>query len=210
MSVVQTESREGGPSSIAKRLRREGFLPMAILHAKGAPELIKAKMADVKRVLHETPGVGIFTIQMPSDKEPRTMLVKQVDYEPVTKAIIHMTLQEVQTGDTVTLSVPLTPVGENRPATHGAAVLMRPHHHLRIRCHVSEVPHELEVDISDLKIDESILAGDVAVPEGVEVLNAPTDVMFFLKAATKEELPPETEATDVADAVAEATTPESE
>ena len=80
MSVVQTESREGGSSSIAKRLRRDGFLPMAILQAKGAPELIKAKMADVKKALHENPGVGIFTIQMTSDKEPRTVLVKQINH----------------------------------------------------------------------------------------------------------------------------------
>lgn len=207
MSVVQTEPREGGSSSVAKRLRREGFLPMAIVHSKGEPELIKARMADVKKALHETPGVGIFTIQTVSSKEPRTVLVKHVDYEPVTKAIIHMTLQEVHTGDTVTLSVPLKPVGENRPQTHGAAVLMRPHHHLRIRCHVSEVPHELDVDISDLKIGESILASQIAVPEGVEVLSAPTDAMFFLKPASKEELAPEIEEAEVAEAVAEATTP---
>ena len=146
---------------------------------------------------------------MTSDKEPRTVLVKQIDYEPVTKAIIHMTLQEVHKGDTVTLSVPLKPVGENRPLVHGAAVLMRPNHHLRIRCHVSEVPHELEVDIAELKVGDSILAGDIAVPAKVEILSAPTDVMFFLKPRA-EEPEAEPEAAEVADAVAEATTPASE
>ena len=206
MLVVQTEPRQGGSSSIAKQLRRAGFLPMAILHSKGEPELIKAKLADVKKALHENPGVGIFTVKTASVKAPRTVLVKHVDYEPVTKSIIHMTLQEVKTGDTVTLSVPLTPVGENRPQTHGAAVLMRPHHHLRIKCHVSEVPHEIDVDISDLKIGDSILASQIAVPEGVEVLSAPDDVMFFLKPASKEELEPE----ETAEAVEEATTPAEE
>jgi large subunit ribosomal protein L25 len=173
-------------------------LPMAIVPAKGEPELIKAKASEVRKALHETPGVGLFQIQMLTDKQPRTVLVKHVDYEPVTKAIIHMTLQEVHKSDTVQLSVPLKPIGENRPVTHNAAVLMRPNHHIRIKCHVSEVPAELDVDVSDMKIGDTVTAGQVDIPKNVELLSDPEDIMFYLKPMSKVELEPE-----VAEATAE-------
>jgi large subunit ribosomal protein L25 len=201
MSVVQTEPREGRSSSLARQLRRAGFLPMAIVHSKGEPELIKAKASDVKKALHDTPGVGIFQIQMAEDKQPRTVLVKHVDFEPVTKAIIHMTLQEVKKGDTIQLSVPLKPVGENRIVAHGGAVLMRPNHHVRIKCHVSEAPSELEYDITEMKDDESVTAGMIALPKGVELVSDPEDVVFFMKPVSKVDLELEGEeaATEIPD-----------
>jgi large subunit ribosomal protein L25 len=167
---------------------------MAIVHPKGENELITAKLAEVKKALHETPGVGIMQVQ--ADKEEvRTVLIKHVDFEPVTRAIINMTLTEVHKGDSIRLSVPITPTGSCKAEEYGEAVMMRPNHHIRVEAKIGAVPDNLHVDISNLEVGGSITVGDIVFPEGTTVLSPPDEVLFFLKAAAKivEEPTPSTE-----------------
>lgn len=184
MSVVHIEPREGRTSHEAKHLRQHGFLPMAIVHPHGETELVKAPIKEVKHAIHEAAGLGIVECETPSG-EHKTMLVKQIDVEPVSKSIIHVTLQEVHDHDTVRISVPVVPKGACRAVQHGEAVLVQPNLHVRVKAEVECVPHEIEVDVSGLHVGESILVKHLALPDGVKCLNAPEDPLFFLKPTVK-------------------------
>lgn len=184
MSVVHIEPREGRTSHEAKHLRQHGFLPMAIVHPHGVTELVKAPIKEVNHAIHEAAGLGIVECETPAG-EHKTMLVKQIDVEPVSKSIIHVTLQEVHDHDTVRIAVPIVPKGTCRAVQHGEAVLVQPNLHVRVKAEVDHVPHEIEVDVSGLHVGESITVKDLSLPEGVKCLNPPDDPLFFLKPTVK-------------------------
>lgn len=189
MSVVHIQPREGRSSHEAKHLRREGFLPMAIIHPHGDTELVKAPIKEVNHAIHEAAGLGIVECETLSG-EHKTMLVKQIDVEPVKKSIIHVTLQEVHDHDTVRISVPVVPKGSCRAVQLGDAVLVQPNLHIRVRAEVDRVPHEVEVDVSKLRVGESITVRHLRLPEGVVCLNSPDDPLFFLKPTVKQHAEP--------------------
>jgi len=184
MSIVHIEPREGRTSHEAKHLRHEGFLPIAIIHPHGDTELVKAPIKEVSHAIHEAAGLGIVECET-RNGEHHTMLVKQIDVEPVTKSIIHVTLQEVHDHDTIRTSVPVVPRGSCRATQLGEAVLVQPNLHIRVKAEVDHVPHEIEVDVSNLHVGESILVKHLSLPEGVKCLNSPDDPLFFLKPTIK-------------------------
>lgn len=199
MSVVHIEPREGNTSHEAKHLRNEGFLPMAILHPHGGTELIKAPINEVSHALHESSGLGIMECETKTG-EHCTMLIKHVDTEPVTHAVIHVTLQEVHDHDTVRISVPIVPKGTSRAVQLGEAVLVQPNLHIRVKSEVDHVPHEIEVDISGLHVGESITVKNLTIPTGVTCLNSPDDPLFFLKPTIKIHNEPKPKTTETTEA----------
>ncbi len=197
MSVVHIEPREGHTSHEAKHLRHEGFLPMAIIHPQGETELIKAPIKEVSHALHDAAGLGIVECET-KNGEHHTMLVKHVDVEPLTRTVIHVTLQEVHDHDTIRISVPIVAKGTCRAVQLGEAVLVQPNLHIRVKSEVDHVPHEFEVDVTGLHIGESIMVKHLTLPEGVKCLNAPDDPLFFLKPTIKVHVEPKPKTTEAA------------
>ena len=97
-------------------------------------------------------------------------LVKEVQYHAVTDLPIHADFQRVSMKDKMDVVVPIRLEGTcNDIAQYGAIVehIMR---EIEVRALVSAIPHEIVVDITPMTINKGIVAGDIKLPEGVELL----------------------------------------
>ncbi len=153
----------------ARALRRDGRLPAVIYGAKQDPLAISLDPRDVNKGL----GGGhffstVFDIDVGGGTSER-VLPRDVQYHPVTDRPLHVDFLRV-TGDTrINVDVPVTFFNEElSPGLKRGGVLNVIRHTIEVVCAVSIIPDQLEIDLTDIDIGESIHFGAIKLPDGVE------------------------------------------
>lgn len=105
-----------------KNLRKEGLIPANIYGKKIKSQAIQVKALDFKKAYEEAGETGLISlkIQDGKDKEKdRAVLVSNVQFNPLTDAVVHVDFRQVDLKEKVTANVPIELVGES-PAEKGA------------------------------------------------------------------------------------------
>lgn len=118
--------------------------------------------------------------------KPINALVHELDRDPVTHVPRHVDFYAVKKGEKVTVSVTLAFVGESEAVKLGAN-LVKVLHEVEIETDPTNIPSELEVDISPLKaIDDRITVADLVAPQGVTILAEDDEVVAIAQAVEEE------------------------
>ena len=176
MSVLNVKQRP--PEVKAKALRKVGIVPMALVQKGGKTLLIQAPVNDLKRALSQAHGAGMIEVSLDSGPEPLNVVVKSIDRDILSRALTHVTVQQVSQDDKIKVDIPIIAIGTPAAIKDLGAVLMHPTDHIKVRGKVSDIPDNVEVDISNLGIHESINAGQLQLPEGVELISSPDSQLF--------------------------------
>jgi large subunit ribosomal protein L25 len=206
MSVLKVQTR---PTEVkAKALRKSGMVPMALVEKGGNTMLIQAQATDVRRALSLAHGAGMIDVEIEGEKNARSVVVKSVDRDILSRSLTHVTVQAVNKDDTIKVDLPIIAVGMPQLVTDGEGVLMHPTDHIKVRGKISDIPDNFEIDISGLGLHESITAGQVVLPPGVELMSSPDAQLFSVTFAKEMELEaaPEGEASAEVPTVAETET----
>jgi large subunit ribosomal protein L25 len=148
--------------------RYEGKLPGIIYgHGEGNVPVVVDRHEIEVALRH-----GTRLLKADLDGDEKNLLIKDVQYDYMSKTIIHVDLMPVSLSDTVEVTVPLvlrgTPVG----LSEGGA-LTQPLLNLRISCLVTAIPEEIRVNVAPLHVNEQIRVSELVLPEGVKALDAP-------------------------------------
>jgi large subunit ribosomal protein L25 len=195
MSVLQVERRTSGKPA---QLRKQGLLPMALVERNHTTTLIQARETDLRKAMATADGLGRLDLEIAGEKKARKVMVKQVDKDFIDQQILCVTLVEVSMDDVVKLDLPV--LGINVPEDfegHGLS-LTHPTDHIKVRGKMSAMPERLEVDLSHLEVGHHINAGDVALPDGVELISSADATLFSLQVLKAASLEPEAAAEEVA------------
>lgn len=118
--------------------------------------------------------------------EPVEVLVREVTFHPLRGEVTHVDFYAFERGREMTTSVPLEFSGE-APAVKQGAVVTKVRHDLTVTCRPSDLPGHLAVDLGVLTEPEArITAGDVALPTGVALAEAPDEVVAIANLAEEE------------------------
>jgi large subunit ribosomal protein L25 len=99
-------------------------------------------------------------------QETRTVLFKDYEKDPVDGHILHVDFLAVRMDQEVVVNVPVVLVGKPVGVTEGG-ILQQVSRTLPVICKPAQIPEKIEVDVSHLKIAESIHISDIKPPEGV-------------------------------------------
>lgn len=190
MSMFQVEKRERGTAK-PKQLRKRGVLPMALVDRSHETMLIQAPVDSLREAMAHVDGHGRLEFQIEGEKKTRNAIVKHIEQDPLRHELIHVTLQEVSDGDTVKMDVPVVPTGHPEDLDSKGVTLQAVTDHLKLRGQFSSLPESIEVDISQLSVGHHISAGEVELPEGVELMTA-ADATLFTMTVNRANLEPET------------------
>ena len=97
-------------------------------------------------------------------------MVKEIQYHAVTDNPIHADFQRVSMKDKMNVVVPLKLEGTPADVTNYGAIVEHILREIEVRALVSAIPHEIVVDITPMTMNKGILAGDIKLPEGVELV----------------------------------------
>lgn len=191
-----------------KKLRKNGKLPGHVFGKGVDGELVAVKLSDFLRTFHQAGETGLIDLKIGSEKV-RPVLIREVQYNPITEQPIHIDFYQVNLSEKVKVSVPVVQIGEQPEAVHlGEAIVLQTTSEIEVEALPTELPEKIEVDVSLLKqIDDSITVGKLQVDRDKITIHVdPEEIVVKLAPAVSAEMEKllEEEAAEQAEAAAEA------
>lgn len=160
-----------------RALRRSGITPIH-LYGGGSPSLTLQAETQELRTAVNTAGRGKPISVQVDDGETALTFVREIARHPVTGELQHVDFIRVDANDTVSAEVPITIVGEAPATRGGGGQFLRGVRTVMLSVLPLEVPDEIEVSIEGMEnIGDNIRVRDLVLPEGVEALSSPDQVI---------------------------------
>lgn len=183
--IVQAEKRTVTGKKV-KILRHEGKLP-AVLYGHGLdPISIVLDARSSSRILAKASTSTLITIELDGEQYPTLVREKQLDF--IRNSLIHVDFLAVSMTEKLTANVGVHVIGEAPAVAAYGAVLINGLFELEVECLATDLPESFTVDVSSLaEIGDGIYVKDVEVPENVEILTDPEEMLVVASAPAAEE-----------------------
>lgn len=188
--ILEANERKKASKSLRKTERKNGRIPGVFYSKNNTAISIDVPEKSIKPLVF-TGETHLISLKV-NDNE-FDCIVKDVQFDPVTDRIVHFDLMGLTSGEKFTLEVPLITKGSAVGVKDGG-ILQQSLHKLEIECLPSDIPQHLEIDISGLKIGDSIHISDLSF-ENIEILNQSSAVVISVNHPKVEKEPAPEEAT---------------
>ena len=169
--ALTAQVREKAGKGVARGLRRDKRVP-AVLYSHGKSMPISMVSKDVTKILNTEGGEHALislTLEGAKDAAAHMALIKDYQVDPLNGALIHLDLMEVAMNEKVKIPVAVHITGNSIGVKEGG-IFQYGLRTLDIECLPTSIPDSIEVNITDLKINESLHVRDITAPEGVRIL----------------------------------------
>jgi len=168
---LEVRSRDLKGKGSSRRLRRSGKTPAVIYGGGVKPTPITLdNHALAKQMEQEAFFTSILNIVL--DGNPQAAVVKEVQRHPFKTQVLHLDFQRILEDEKINLNVPIHFLGEEtaKGVTEREGVLARLVTEVEVTCLPKDLPEFLELDVSELDLNQVLLLSDIALPEGVELV----------------------------------------
>lgn len=167
-----------------KKLRNAGMVP-GVVYRKGEAALsLKVDSKSLSKVLHTDAGENVIIklfVEEDKKKKERIVVIKELQRNPFKDVLVHLDLNEISLTETLKVKVPLMAKGEAIGVKQEGGVLQHIIWEVEIECLPTNIPDKLEVDITNLKMGETLSIKDVTPPEGVKILGDPESIVVSVE-----------------------------
>ncbi len=186
--IINVEPRTEFGKNPSRRLRRAGMIPGIVYGSNKPPVPISVDPKQVVRVLRSESGANtIFMLNLVGKDQRRHAMIKDFQADPVTNRIQHADFIRIQMDEVIQVNVPIQTVGEAPGVKLDGGILDIPLREIRIESLPSEIPDHIKVDISSLKIGDTIRVADLKVGGKIKVLTEPNQTVAVVTPPAKEE-----------------------
>lgn len=195
--TVSGQKRTDLGKKASKALRKSGYVPCNIYgeakeNGKPVAMAFASPMAELRKIVY-TPH--IYVINLNIDGESHTAILKELQFDPVSDALLHVDFLEVNDQKPITIGIPVKLVGLAQGVRDGGRMNLSIRK-INVTAPYQQIPEHLDIDVTGLKIGKSIKVGDLKF-EGLEMATSKDVVVCSVKmtrqamTATTEEAPAE-------------------
>ncbi len=148
--------RESVGKKDAKKQRKQGKVP-CVLYGGAKQIHFVAEEKSFKNIIF-TPDVHIIDLTI-NDKN-FTVILQDIQYHPVNDNILHVDFLEIMPGKQVTIAIPIILKGNAIGVLNGGR-LVKKIRKIRVNALIEDLPDQIVIDISKLKIGDSIRVSDM-------------------------------------------------
>ena len=185
--IAETGRQTGSPSS--RRLRREDRIPAVVYGLGMTPISISVDRRDLRAALSGPSGVNT-VLDLTVEGTVYPAIVKEMQRHPVRRSVSHVDFLQVNLDVEIVVSVPVHLNGEAKEvALHNGLVDLQMTE-LQVRTTPRTIPDSIEIDISEMTVDDVITVGQIAVPAGCSFVHEddqPVVTVTILRTAVEEE-----------------------
>ena len=179
---VSGQKRSDLGKKASKLLRKEGLVPCNLYGEKkcenGAPEAFSfaAPMSELRKIVY-TPH--IYVIKLIIDGEEHTAVLKELQFHPVTDALLHVDFYEVNDQKPITIGIPVKLCGLAQGVRDGGRMNLSIRK-IAVTAPYQQIPEHLDIDVTTLKLGKSIKVGELSF-EGLEIATGKDVVVCSIK-----------------------------
>ena len=147
----------------SKELRKQGFVPCNLYgekkNDKGTPEALSFALpfSELRKLIY-TPHIYVINLEI--EGSHHTAILKEVQFHPVTDRILHVDFYQLSADKAVVMEVPVKITGRAKGVVAGG-VLRQSFRKLKLKAIPANLPDEIVVDVTPLRIGNKIYVGDI-------------------------------------------------
>lgn len=163
--VLKAEIREGVGKEKAKKLRAKGMIPAVFYgpRSQTLPLVIDSK--ELAIALQTEAGENVLIdldIRKGDQSDRKVVMMKDIQIDPLQRVTLHTDFYEVTMDEMVTVEIPVHLVGKPEGTKMGG-ILDQIRRVIQIQCFPGDIPKSIDIDVSPLKIGDSIHVQDIQV-----------------------------------------------
>lgn len=183
IKLSATRRDESGKSS-SGRLRRQGQIP-AVTYGRGhAPQQVAVSPKALLQVLSSAHGQNSVVELAIEGGETLTVMVRDYDYHPITRELVHADFLQVKLDQPVNVEIPFRCTGKPKGVVTGG-ILQQIFRKITVRCLPEKIPEVIELDVSELDVGDVLKASALKLPEGVTTTLPDEQTIVVLAAPEK-------------------------
>ncbi len=160
---VSGQKREDLGKKASKHLRKEGLVPCNLYGEQkedGKPVALAfaAPMSELRKIVY-TPH--IYVINLNIDGEHHTAILKELQFHPVTDALLHVDFYAVNDQKPITIGIPVKLVGLAQGVRDGGRMNLSVRK-INVTAPYQQIPEHLDIDVTKLRIGKSIKVGQLS------------------------------------------------
>ena len=164
------ETREDQGKGASRRLRHQGKVP-AIIYGAGRPP--RALAFDHNKVIKQLENESFYSsvLNIKVRDKSQAAILKDMQRHPAKNQIMHMDFQRIVADQEIKMNIPLHFIGEDVAPGVKVGGGKVSHHmtEVEIVCLPKHLPEYIEMDITEVELDEMLYLSDIKLPEGVEM-----------------------------------------
>ena len=169
MIDLQGELRHDSGKRAARRARRAGQA-LAVLYGAGRPARSLSFSAEVLARCLEDPTFRSRVLNIRVGGKSQPAIVKDLQRHPARNYVLHLDLQRVRDQETIRMAVPINLLNaEQAPGVKMGGSVSHLLNELHVLCLPKDLPGQIEVDLSEVDLEEMIHLSDLTLPEGVVI-----------------------------------------
>ncbi len=166
------------------QLRRQGLVPGIVYGHYFEPVAVQVPARVLQPVLSRAGFTHLIDLRLPEWPKPEKALVREVQRDPITNAVLHVDFFRVSLTERIRAEVPITFVGEFPLRDSGNAVLLHGVDVIEVECLPADLPEAIEVDLAELReIGQAVYVRDLKLSDKVEVLTDPDELVVKVEPA---------------------------
>ncbi len=166
--------RTGVGNGPARRLRQQGLIPAVLYGRAVAPVMLTVNGRDFERAVQKgSVRRTIVSLNLQNGAgTARTAIIKELQRHPVNGQFLHVDFYEIAMDRKLKVMVPVVTKGKAKGEEFGG-MLQIIEREIEVLCLPREIPGQIEVDVTELGVGDTLHVNDIALPAGVE--RAPGD-----------------------------------
>jgi large subunit ribosomal protein L25 len=181
---LTARSRSESGRNAVKSVRARGSVPAVIYGHRTAPANLEVSHRELEVLLSHAVGENILVdleIQDGSKTSNQLSLIQEIQRHTLRPQILHVDFQAVSMTEEISADITIEPFGEADGVKNFGGLLEQSIRSLAIRCLPQDLPEIIKVDVSAMKIGDSIHVRDLPLPKGVEA-DVDADLTVFIVA----------------------------
>ena len=166
----------------SKMMRKEGLVPCNLYGEKrgenGLPEALAFSIpfSELRKAIY-TPNVYVVNLDVEGEKH--TAVIREIQFEPVTDAVLHVDFYEVTPEKPIVVGIPVQLNGLAAGVRLGGRMSLSVRQ-LKVKAPYTQIPVKLMIDVTSLEIGKSIKVGSLSF-EGLELVTPAEVVVCSVK-----------------------------
>ena len=153
---IKAVKRDGFGKKAAKAYRREGLIP-CIIYGNGEEVAFTVDTKAVKPLIYSP---NSYVVEIEIDGKVEKAVMREVQFHPVREQILHIDFYRVQENKPVAIAIPVRLTGNAEGVKIGGKLALSARK-LIVKAMVNQLPDEIVVDVTPLKVGQTIFVGDL-------------------------------------------------
>lgn len=197
--TLPAQSRDTSIKRGGKKTVEAGLIPGIVYGRKTDPFGVKCDLRDLEAVLTTNFGRNA-VISLDLDGTTHSCMVKETQFDVIKRRITHVDFYVVEQEQTVTLDVPVEPVGKSEGEKLGG-LLQIVSRTVKLSCKVKDIPPTVQHNVDALELGDAVYVDEMSAPEGCQLVFK--NRFPVIRVAVRRGAVKETEAAETAEETAE-------